>query len=126
MRTVCLLWCKRSPWPTSRSLGERAEARVGRKEQAGFPTGGSLVQPAPTDGPRRTDVSFALHSTVRSFPCQFQAPLSTNSDAQTLVHSDERERENSASTNWGRKLGALWLQYLTAWSANRLSNLGRK
>lgn len=54
------------------------------REQAGFPTGGSLVQPAPTDGPTCTDVSFALHSTVRSFPCQFQAPLSTNSDAKTL------------------------------------------
>ena len=84
---MCLLWWKRSPWPTSRSQGEPAEGRVGRKEQADFPTGASLIQPAPTDGPTRTDVSFALHSTVRSFLCQFQAPLSMKSDAKTLVHS---------------------------------------
>lgn len=80
---MCLLWCKRSPWPTSRSLGEHAEGPVGRKEQADFPTGASLIQPAPTDGPTRTHVSFVL---VRSFPCQFQAPLSMKSDAKTLVH----------------------------------------
>ena len=36
------------------------KAGVGRKEQADFPTGASLVQPAPTDGPTRTDVS-SLH-----------------------------------------------------------------
>ena len=63
MRTVCLLWCKRSPWPTSRSLGERAEAWVGRKEQAGFPTGGSLVQPAPMMAPHAQ--MCPLHYTAR-------------------------------------------------------------
>ena len=37
---------------------------------------------------------------------------------QNLSPFDERERENNASTNCGIKHGALWLQYLTAWSAN--------
>ena len=36
------------------------KAGVGRNEQADLPTGASLVQPAPTDGPTRTDVS-SLH-----------------------------------------------------------------
>lgn len=89
---MCLLCCKRSPRPTSRSRGECAEGRVGRKEQADFPTGASLVPLAPTDGPTRTDVSFALHVTVRSFPSQFQAPLSMKSDTKTLVHSNEKEK----------------------------------
>ena len=47
---------------SSGSPGERAQGRVGRKEQADFPTGASLVQPAPTGGPTRTDVS-SLHLT---------------------------------------------------------------
>ena len=58
------------------------------------------------------------------FPSQPAKDVYTESYDGLKLHAKYLTQPDSPSC--GRKHGALWLQYLTAWSANRLSNLGRK
>ena len=67
------LWGQRTLWPTSRSLGERVEGRVGRKEQVDFPTGRVWCSQPPLMAPW-AQMCPSHYNHIGSSPPQFYAP----------------------------------------------------
>ena len=92
MCELCVCFAANAPRSQPQGAGANAlKAGWDGRSRLTFPQERVWSPQAPPTAPR-AQMCPLQYTSVRSFPSQFQAPLSTKSDTKTLVHSNEKEK----------------------------------